>query len=323
MSILIPTRNRASLLRKSLRSALDQTHEFLEVIVLDNASGDSTPEVISSFAGDPRLRSFRHGWDLGMAANWRAGLEACRGDWFLLLPDDDYLTDRDYLARAVGILRRNPDVVLLYSSGDILDRRTGRVQRLKFPFSGIVDGREVFLSVGRVLPLDFMMCNTLFRREIALREEAFTRDHSIGIDYELFLRSCLHGKVAVCQEAVSVFLQHGDNLGSSYVQSFPMILSLFDWALRAAAAARSAGVLDPESLRAWLTRNLGPWVRIALTNVRDHHPRRMGEAIEAIRAIAPEALEHVLRDPWFSFKLRLSGFPSLFRLARRLSRQFR
>lgn len=60
LSVIIPTRNRAILLERALKSLLTQTlsHEHFEVIVVDNGSTDNTSDVVNSFK--PRLMNIRY-----------------------------------------------------------------------------------------------------------------------------------------------------------------------------------------------------------------------------------------------------------------------
>jgi glycosyltransferase involved in cell wall biosynthesis len=89
VTIAIPTYNRAhSYLRGVVEAALAQTWEPLEVLIGDNASTDETPEVIASFE-DPRIRHLRHPENIGANGNFNRLLEEARGEWFLLLHDDD------------------------------------------------------------------------------------------------------------------------------------------------------------------------------------------------------------------------------------------
>jgi glycosyltransferase involved in cell wall biosynthesis len=91
-SIVIPTRNRASLLRSSLRTALDQAFDDFEVVVCDNNSSDDTRAVVESFmARYDRLRYVNPGRDLSMCDNWDFALEQAAGAYITYLSDDDGL----------------------------------------------------------------------------------------------------------------------------------------------------------------------------------------------------------------------------------------
>lgn len=89
-SIIMPTRDRGSLLRYSLQSALDQTFQDYEIIVSNNFSSDKTEEVVRQTSGD-RVRYFRTEKALPMHQSWEFALEKARGQWILFLCDDDAL----------------------------------------------------------------------------------------------------------------------------------------------------------------------------------------------------------------------------------------
>lgn len=84
LSIVIPTRDRPHLLPYAVKSALEQTLEDLEVIVVDDASTEPVhlPE-------HPRLRIIRLSTPHGGAGARNAGTEAARGRWISYLDDDD------------------------------------------------------------------------------------------------------------------------------------------------------------------------------------------------------------------------------------------
>ncbi len=92
VSILIPTYNGERFLKKTLRSALEQSYKEIEIVVGDDASTDSTPEILSSTAAaDPRVRVIRHESNVGAYDNPIRLLEAARGEYVKYLLHDDLL----------------------------------------------------------------------------------------------------------------------------------------------------------------------------------------------------------------------------------------
>jgi glycosyltransferase involved in cell wall biosynthesis len=88
LSLIIPTRERARTLVSALATALDQHSEDYEVIVSDNASQDDTRTVVERSADD-RVRYLNTGTRLSMCDNWEFALEQARGDYVLIIGDDD------------------------------------------------------------------------------------------------------------------------------------------------------------------------------------------------------------------------------------------
>ena len=113
VSIGIPTYNRARTLARAVESALAQTHGELEVVISDNASSDGTEALCRQVAADdPRVRYVRHPRNMGPTANFNHLFLACRGDYALMLADDDWL-DPDYVARCLALLVDDPEAALV------------------------------------------------------------------------------------------------------------------------------------------------------------------------------------------------------------------
>jgi glycosyltransferase involved in cell wall biosynthesis len=100
LSVIIPTCNRAGWLPAAVRSALQQTVDALEVLVVDDGSTDGTQEVCRGLAAaDERVRFCRQE-NAGLAAARNAGLAQAGGEWVAFLDDDDLLR-QDALSRLV------------------------------------------------------------------------------------------------------------------------------------------------------------------------------------------------------------------------------
>jgi glycosyltransferase involved in cell wall biosynthesis len=112
-SVLLPTRNGGAFLENCLHSVLEQNHSDFELVVSDNANSDNTPNILRAFSGDSRLRVLRQEQPLPVHKNWTATIENSRGDYLLMMGDDDYLLP-GALASLDQTLRRHedPDCVL-------------------------------------------------------------------------------------------------------------------------------------------------------------------------------------------------------------------
>ncbi|HZV72227.1 MAG TPA: glycosyltransferase [Conexibacter sp.] len=122
VSIGIPTHMRAATLERTLRSALAQTHRALELVVSDQASSDGTEELCRALAAeDGRIRYLRHATSAGgSTANFNLLGRELRGDWAMLLADDDWL-DPDYVARCLAVLQADPGCAVAYGRARYFD----------------------------------------------------------------------------------------------------------------------------------------------------------------------------------------------------------
>jgi glycosyltransferase involved in cell wall biosynthesis len=96
------------MLRRAISSVLAQTYEDLEVVISDNASAVDVRSVVDVFH-DSRLRYQRHETRLPMTDNWNSCLALARGEYFLLLSDDDVLRTGALASLVDGFLRGGTD----------------------------------------------------------------------------------------------------------------------------------------------------------------------------------------------------------------------
>jgi glycosyltransferase involved in cell wall biosynthesis len=88
LSVVIPTWNRAPLVREAISSALNQRPGDVEVIVVDDASSDNTVELIQETYGDC-VRVLRLTKRVGAGAARNAGVAIARGEFVGFLDSDD------------------------------------------------------------------------------------------------------------------------------------------------------------------------------------------------------------------------------------------
>jgi Glycosyl transferase family 2 len=107
LSILIPARNEALGIERTVRSACAQRYPHVEVVVLDDASTDSTGAILDRLAvGMERLRSvpgepLPPGWAGKAWACWQLGSRHARGEWVLFVDADVHL-EPDAVGRALA-----------------------------------------------------------------------------------------------------------------------------------------------------------------------------------------------------------------------------
>lgn len=118
VSVIVPVRNRRSLIGATLRSVLAQTYPDVELLVIDDGSDDGTAdEVACSFGNAVRLIRLRE--NQGRSAARNIGWAEARGGLVAFLDSDD-LWAADKLARQVPCFT-NTEVALVHSRIGVVD----------------------------------------------------------------------------------------------------------------------------------------------------------------------------------------------------------
>lgn len=89
VSIVITAYNVEKFIKEAVDSALNQTYKNIEVVVVDDKSTDTTPEILKSF-GD-RIKVITNEVNVGAGASRRIGIQGSNGEYVLLLDGDDWI----------------------------------------------------------------------------------------------------------------------------------------------------------------------------------------------------------------------------------------
>lgn len=303
LSVIIPTYNRSSYLDMAIKSVLAQRYSNFELVISDNCSKDDTEDVVAKYLVDHRVRYFRNKNNIGMVPNWRRAVyEYAIGEWFLLLSDDDYLIDANYLTNAVKLIKKHESIVMIYAEGYLLDEVSGERRLLVLPFDERVRGVDVFISRGTVKPQDFTLCNIIFNRQRAINLNAFSNPDNISCDSELFLKLALEGDVGVVKGAVSVYRFHSGNLLKTLEKSPKLIAGNIDFLLLPYIYAKSI-ISDDEVNIFKNNSNISRGIVHLLLMLACHDWRMYVKYKNNVVLKAPELIVDLLGSREFRYKL--------------------
>lgn len=202
-SICIPNYNYGLYIGETIKSVLNQTYPHFEIIVSDNASTDTSAEVVRSFK-DERIRLIRNRYNIGFAPNLQKVTSFAKNDYLNLLSSDDQMkpTALEDYARAIEEMadRARNGIVLMSDSEGFDDE--GRITRFmvksrdsfrwvslppetKIPdsfayttYSGYEVLREGLTRLGAV----GMFCSMVYSRSLWEAVEGYNSVRTIGPD---------------------------------------------------------------------------------------------------------------------------------------------
>src|SRR4051812_44976402 len=91
ISFVIPAFNQGRFVGQAIDSVLRQSHRDVEVVVVDDGSTDDTPDVVATYAAQPKVRVIRQE-NTGLPITRNRGLAAARGSYLCFLDADDLVT---------------------------------------------------------------------------------------------------------------------------------------------------------------------------------------------------------------------------------------
>lgn len=180
VSIILPSYNSAHFLPRTIDSVLQQDFDNYELLILDNASTDATPEIIAQYT-DPRIQSVRQPVNLGMVGNINYGIDHARGRLGVILCADDHWAP-DFLSRSIAHQQIHPG--LTFTNSHIC--QDGRITVFRNPLTGFKTIRPWRLARHMYgIPLSSLMF------PLSAKRERFDDRLPFNCDLEFVLRQTI------------------------------------------------------------------------------------------------------------------------------------
>jgi len=254
VSICIPTYNRAELLPQALASALAQTGDDVEVVLIDDASTDETLQIASGFT-DRRLRVESNEKRLGPRHAMNRCLDLATGVYLKILCDDDLLYP-EAVSRLSAALDRFPNATFATSAWNWIDEAGNVLQTDRLIESAPAE--------GALSDLRYVAKNSSLRRNrignpsaVLIRTAALAGlrfDPRLGQlkDWDLWLRLLRRGPLVYLPQVLSANRSHARAL--SVIQR-PLAQTSADLLLLSREFTQSRSEFD-EAISLWDVKRL-------------------------------------------------------------------
>ncbi|TYZ65589.1 hypothetical protein PybrP1_000555 [[Pythium] brassicae (nom. inval.)] len=224
VSVVIPVFNVAAYVEQAVASIMRQTYQHLEILVVDDASTDATPDIVARLqAQDARVRLVRNAANLGVAASLNKGFAAATGELVARMDGDD-VSFPSRIERQVDYLLENPHVGIVGASVLVLRDSAEPASRVHPEFAlyeTAVYPTSPLVTKWRMLFGCFIAHPTVMMRRTVLAtlagtepREYYSTAQSSSEDYELWLR-CLYAHNLTVQsmgDVLVVHRKHGSNV---------------------------------------------------------------------------------------------------------------
>lgn len=213
VSIVIPSYNCEKYIGETLESAMKQTYEDIEIIVINDCSPDDCESIILSYAEkDKRIRYFRNDKNIGVAASRNRGVSVSKGEYVAFLDSDD-VWSLDKIEKQINHLQQN-DGYFCYTSYRLIDD-TGHDLNKLYTVPETVDYKKllycnVINSSTAVIKRDILIQYPMKHDEI----------HEDYIEWLTLLKH--HGEALGLSECMALYRQVKRSKSNNKFKSFVM-----------------------------------------------------------------------------------------------------
>lgn len=210
VSVIIPTRNRSRLLKRTVSSVRSQYGVALEVIVVDDGSSDNTVEMIRGM-NDARITIVGEPISRGVSAARNRGVRLATGEWIAFLDDDD-LWAPGKLANQLAVVRGSDRIWACSGSISVTD--TLRIVAGTPPPSAEILSRD--LPFRNCVPAG--ASNVIVHRDELARAGLFDEGLRHMADWDLWIRLGALGLPALVAEPDVAYRLHAANASADAEQ---------------------------------------------------------------------------------------------------------
>ncbi len=205
VSICIPSYNAEETIGKTIRSILAQTYRNLEIIVVDNASTDSTLSILNQF-NDKRIKIYKNRKNIGAERNWNVCIELAQGEYIAIFHADD-IYDSTIVEKQLKILKGDNEIKAVFTRAKYIDRYEKIIGESEIPmdlgYKRHYDFPEIFISILRNNN-SFLKCPSAMVRALVYKQLKIFRVDLFGTsaDLDMWLRILEQGHIAILNEAL-------------------------------------------------------------------------------------------------------------------------
>jgi glycosyltransferase involved in cell wall biosynthesis len=308
VTVVIPTRDRRSLLLRTLRSVLAQEGVRLEVVVVDDGSADQTPGAVEAL-GDERIRLVRHERPRGVAGARNAGIAAATGEWVAFLDDDDLWAPHKLRTQLAVAAERGADFT--YTGALFVSANLEPLLEREAPAA-----TELIERIPLANPVAAGGSSVVVRAELARAVGGFDDKLEQLTDWDMWWRLAEAGTPAPCSETLVAYVQHAGSmllsdprgvvrerqyldvkhgLGPEQLRD-PGRVWFWRWAAEGAARAGRRGQAAMLFLRGGVAHRSALDVRLAAATLLRGAPERSGDE-SLVRPAPPDWLAPYKDEP--------------------------
>lgn len=200
ISVVMPAYNAEKYVTEAINSILNQTFTDFEFIIINDASNDSTKEIIESFR-DQRIKLINNEQNQGVAKSLNIGISAAKGKYIARMDADDISLPERFQTQ-FNFMEQNPEIDICGSWAETFGYEKKII--------------EAPLSHGDIKDTNFFSCSMLHPTVIFINkgEVIYSQEYTSAQDYDLWSRMIDKLIFANIPEVLLLYRTHPNQIGA-------------------------------------------------------------------------------------------------------------
>jgi glycosyltransferase involved in cell wall biosynthesis len=237
VSVILPNYNHQDYIEARIESILNQDFKDFELIILDDASSDKSPENIRKFLKDNRIKEFIiNDQNSGSTfVQWEKGLQKASGEYIWIAESDD-LADNSFLTELITVLDNNPKVGIAFCPSVWIDEKDQKIHEPDHESEEeIWQGNEAIQNEFLAGNLIYNASSAVFRKDL-IKKVNFSQIGQFRYtgDWLFWVQLATNVNIQRIGRRLNFFRRHADNVsfkserdGLQFIEGIKIALNIF------------------------------------------------------------------------------------------------
>lgn len=183
ISIIMPVYNTEKYVAEAIDSALNQTFENFEFIIIDDWSTDSSRNIIQKYVQqDKRIKAFQNVKNKGVSQTLNKAIQKSNTNYLVRMDADDIMHPQR-IEKQYQYMIENPTVGIISTDIYIMNEKWDKIWTRKYN-----------KNISKIIFNESPICHpaTLYKKDIILKLGWYNSQYDAAEDYELWLRAYMH-----------------------------------------------------------------------------------------------------------------------------------
>jgi glycosyltransferase involved in cell wall biosynthesis len=221
VSVIVPNYNHSNYLNRRIDSILQQTYQNFEIILLDDASSDSSCEILRAYAANPKVSQLLENKDNSgnTFSQWAKGGALAAGDFIWIAESDDW-AEPEFLENLVPLLDGDDSVEAVFCRSRKVNHKDDDLGLWEDHFTAGIDSENTVKYLTNSSLIDLMLDGNCIPNASAvlIRKRAMSllddniKSYRLNGDWIFWIKLLETGSVGYCSKPLNNFRNHTTNV---------------------------------------------------------------------------------------------------------------